>query len=125
MNPTLVRAVIVVTFALVFYSVGVIMEQRKSFVSWSIILFMTLGVACDISSTTLMIIGSRNIPFTLHGVLGYSALALMLVETILMWRHWIKNHQSQVSKKLGLYIRIAYAWWVIAYIAGAIIAISI
>ena len=125
MNPILIRAVIVVTFALVFYSVGVIMEQRKSFISWSIILFMTLGVACDISSTTLMIIGSRNIPFTLHGVLGYSALVLMLVETIFIWRHWIKKHQSPVSKKLGLYLRIAYTWWVIAYIAGAIIAIVV
>lgn len=122
MNPILTRAVIVVTFALIFYSVGVIMEQRRSFVSKSVLVFLTIGVTCDIASTTLMIIGSRNIPFTAHGVLGYSALILMLIDTILIWRHWAKNRQGRVSRSLGLYTRTAYIWWVVAYIAGAIIA---
>ena len=108
MNPILMKAVVVVTFALVFYSIGVITEQRKNSISNRVLAFMTAGVCFDISSTTLMIIWSRNMPFTVHGVLGYSALTLMLIDTILIWRYWAKNREGTVSKRLGIYTRIAY-----------------
>jgi hypothetical protein len=74
-------AVFVVTLALVFYSIAVITEQKKLRISKFVLLFLTLGVCCDISSTILMILGSRNIPITVHGFLGYSALSVMLVDT--------------------------------------------
>ena len=67
MNPTLIKAVTVVTFALVFYSIAVITEQRKSSITGFVLTFLTLGVMLDISSTTLMIIGSGKIPITIHG----------------------------------------------------------
>jgi uncharacterized repeat protein (TIGR03987 family) len=129
-NPTLIKAVIVVTFALLFYSVAVITEQRRKALSRRIIYILTAGLVCDISSTALMIVGSRRIPITIHGFLGYSALILMLLDTILIWRYWIKNRRSadsavKVPKSLHLYTRVAYGWWVIAYIAGAVIAIVI
>ena len=122
MNPTLTKAVIVVTFALVFYSIGVITEQRRKALTPLSLGFITAGIVFDISSTTLMIIGSGNIPITVHGFIGYSALAVMLVDTILLWRHWRKFHTGALPRKLNLYTRLAYAWWVVAYIAGAIIA---
>lgn len=116
----------VVTFALVFYSIGVLSEQRKSFLSRRILLFLTTGVVCDVLSTTLMIIGSNNIPFTIHGFLGYMALALMLVDTMRIWRFWRRTSESdKVPRNLHIYTRIAYCWWVIAYVAGAIISIVI
>jgi EamA domain-containing membrane protein RarD len=86
MNPILIKAVVVVTFALVFYSVAVITEQRKCYVSKRVLTFLTAGVFLDISSTTLMIIGSRKIPITIHGFIGYTALIAMLIDTILIWR---------------------------------------
>jgi len=122
LNPILIRAVIVVTFALILYSVGVITEQRKSAVSKRVLLFLTAGVLLDITSTALMIVGSTNIPITVHGVIGYTALLVMLVDAILIWRHWIRSGSSKVPRGLHLYTRIAYSWWVIAYIAGAIIS---
>jgi hypothetical protein len=125
MNPTLVRAVVVVTFALVFYSIAVISEQRKRHTSKRILQLLTVGVILDISSTTLMIIGSRKIPFTIHGFIGYSALMVMLIDVILMWRFWVKGGSTDVPSNLNLYTRFAYSWWVIAYIAGAIIAMTL
>jgi len=122
LNPILTRAVIVVTFALIFYSIGVITEQRKSYLSKRVLFFLTAGIIFDISSTTLMIIGSSNIPITVHGFLGYTALTVMLIDTILVWRHWAREGNSQVPRRLHIYTRFAYGWWVIAYIAGAIIA---
>jgi uncharacterized repeat protein (TIGR03987 family) len=122
MNPGLIKAVIVVTCALIFYSVGVIKEQRSKAISRFVLFFLTGGVVLDITSTTLMIINSGNIPITPHGMLGYSALLVMLVDAVLVWRFWLKNHTPDVPHRLHLYTRFAYIWWVLAYIAGAIIA---
>jgi len=122
MNPGLIRAVIVVTIALVFYSIGAITEQRKHAVTRLVLFFLTVGVLLDITSTTLMIINSGNIPITVHGIIGYTALLAMLVDAILIWRHWRKNGSGPVPRPLHLYTRVAYGWWVIAYIAGAIIS---
>jgi hypothetical protein len=73
-----------------------------------------------------MIIGSGNIPITIHGFLGYTALLAMLIDTVLIWRFWTKNGSIvNVTRGLHIYTRIAYSWWVIAYIAGAIISIGL
>jgi hypothetical protein len=122
-NSTLMTGVVIVSFALVFYSVAVITEQRKHIVSGVVLGFLTAGLGCDFTSTLYMIIGSHNIPITVHGFIGYSALCAMLVETMLIWGHWRKNRSStKVPRGLHNYTRIAYGWWVIAYIAGGIIA---
>ena len=125
MNPTLIEAVTVVTFALIFYSIAIITEQRKSSITRFVLTFLTLGVILDISSTTLMIIGSGKIPITIHGFIGYSALLVMLVDAVLIWRYWNRNQSDKVSRDLNLYTRFAYTWWVVAYIAGAIIAMTL
>jgi uncharacterized repeat protein (TIGR03987 family) len=125
LNQILIRAVIVVTCALIFYSIAVLTEQRKSTISKRVLFFLTAGLVLDISSTILMIIGSRKIPITVHGFIGYSALTVMLIDTILVWRFWRKNRDAQVPRGLNLYTRFAYAWWVIAYIAGAVIAMTL
>ncbi len=125
MNPVLIRAVIVVTFALLFYTIGVITEQKRHCISKAVLVFLTGGVALDISSTALMIAGSRRIPITVHGFIGYSALLVMLIDTVLVWWSWRRNGGLGVSRRLNLYTRAAYGWWVIAYIAGAIISMTL
>ena len=125
MNSVIIRAVIVVTFALIFYSVAVITEQRKSAVTKKVLFFLTGGVLLDISSTVLMILGSTNIPLTIHGCIGYSALILMLIDAIFIWMHWRRSEGVVISRKLHLYTRVAYGWWVIAYIIGAVMSASL
>jgi len=122
LNSIIIRAVIVVTFALIFYSVAVISEQKKSALTKKILLFLTGGVLLDISSTLLMIIGSTNIPLTVHGIIGYSALLAMLIDAILVWKHWMRHGRDVIPRKIHLYTRIAYGWWVIAYIIGAVMS---
>ena len=123
MNPTIIKAVIVVTCALLSYSIGVITEQRKKSITKLVLGFITLGVVLDITSTVLMIMGSSGI--TYHGFIGWSALAVMVVDAVLIWRYWLKNKSAAVSRGLNLYTRYAYGWWVVAYIAGAAIAMTL
>jgi hypothetical protein len=121
MNPTLITGTVIVTFALISYSIAVITEQRKHSISKFILTFLTIGITLDITATIVMIIGSSNIPLTFHGILGYSALIVMLADTICIWRLKL-NHVALVPRKLHLYTRVAYSWWVIAYFAGSFIA---
>jgi len=126
LNSILVKAVAVVTLALIFYSIAVITEQRKHRITRLVLTFLTLGVLLDITSTVLMIIGSSKIPLTVHGIIGYTALLAMLIETILIWRSWRRSGGTgEVSRGVNLYTRLAYLWWIIAYIAGGIIAMLI
>lgn len=122
MNSTIISAVSVVTVALICYSIGVITEQRKAAISKRVLLFITAGVVLDITSTALMIFGSTNTPLTVHGVIGYTALLLMLIDAILVWRHWLTMSGETVSRRLHMYTRIAYGWWVVAYIVGAVMS---
>jgi FtsH-binding integral membrane protein len=113
----------IVTGALVFYSMAVITEQRKKLLSSFIMTYLTIGIILDVTATAFMIAGSRKLPFTFHGILGYSALLAMLIDTILTWRHWKGSNMSQpVPRGLHLYTRFAYLWWVLAYFAGGLIA---
>lgn len=122
MSPVLIAGVIIVNLALVAYSIAIITEQRKKSVNGFILAILTIGVVFDITATICMIIGSANSFATLHGLLGYSALAVMTVDAVLLWKHWLTHRDTiQVGKTLNLYTRYAYAWWVIAYITGALI----
>jgi hypothetical protein len=123
-NTTLITGIIIVNLALIFYTVSFVIGQKRPFVTNILLSLLTLGVTFDIVSTAFMIAGSRNIPFTAHGVLGYSALLTMLIDTALLWRYRLKNGAGkQIPGNLILYNRIAFGWWVAAYIAGGVISV--
>ena len=114
----------IVIFALLAYSLAIITEQRKRLVTKFVLTFLTIGLVLDITATTFMIIGSTKSAFTLHGILGYSSLAAMMIETILLWRFHAKSSPGElVPKKLHLYSRFAYSWWVIAFVTGLMLVI--
>ncbi|MDA3954493.1 MAG: hypothetical protein PF485_12670 [Bacteroidales bacterium] len=113
---------IVVTLALISYSIGVITEQRKRKLVKAVLLFITVGIVLDITATICMIIGSTNSPFTIHGFLGYSALIAMLIDVVLIWKFYYKNPAgTEVPKKLHRYTLYAYLWWVVAYVTGSLL----
>ncbi|MDO9257262.1 MAG: hypothetical protein Q7U54_17210 [Bacteroidales bacterium] len=114
----------IVIFALLSYSLSIITEQRKKLVTPFILRFLTIGIILDITATVFMIIGSSKSAFSLHGILGYSSLAAMFIDTILIWRfHLTTKAGTIVPKGLHLYSRFAYAWWVIAFITGLMLVI--
>jgi hypothetical protein len=121
MNPYIIKAVAVVSCALIFYSIAVITEQKKKSVPHRVLIFLILGVLFDISSTVLMIKGSQHI-ITWHGAIGYSALLVMLIDTILIWRFRIQEGHGIIPHRLHLYTRIAYVLWCMAYVAGAVMS---
>lgn len=126
MNPILLTGTAVVTLALISYSISFIIQARGRRISANVLAWQTAGIALDIIATILMIIGSRKIALTCHGVLGYSALFLQLVDTVLLWRHRGRSRRAASESKWLFHISsISYGWWLVAYIAGAFIAMSL
>ena len=121
MNIQIIIGTSIVVLALISYSIGVITEQRTHQINKIVLIFMSLGIVLDVTATTFMILGSSNSPFSLHGILGYSSLTAMLLDVILIWRSHIKNPGQRVSKSLHNYSRIAYIWWVLAFITGGML----
>ena len=122
MNPLSKTGATIVVFALVSYTVAVIAEQRRGRITPSVLAFLTVGVLLDVTATIFMILGSSKGPFTLHGVLGYSSLAAMIVDTLLFWRlARSAGPGAAVPRRLHLYTRVAYLWWVAAFITGGLL----
>ena len=118
MNPILRTAVVVVQLALISYTVGVILEQRRRRVGPAVRRWLTTGVGFDVIATACMILGARRPLITPHGLLGYSALAAMLVDTIRLRRHARRHGDAEVPRGLHLFSRFAYLWWLVAYVTG-------
>ena len=122
MNLFLRLGTSIVILALASYSVAIITEQRKKIINKTVLWFLTLGVLLDITATTFMILGSSKGGFSLHGFIGYSSLAAMFIDAVLIWRQKsISGINSVVPKGLHLYSRYAYIWWVLAFITGGLL----
>jgi hypothetical protein len=122
MNALAIAGIIIVQSALLCYSIAIISEQRKRLITKGVLTFLTLGVLLDITATTFMILGSSRGPFTLHGILGYSSLAGMFIDAILIWKFYRSNDTGTlVPQKIHWYSLGAYLWWIAAYITGALL----
>lgn len=122
LNPLIITGMIIVTGALILYSIAIYYERKFQTAALKVLSFYSSGVVLDITSTTFMILGSRHIPITPHGLLGYSALIVMIIDVCLIWRHNRKNGvKIKLSKFLHIYSLIAYSWWILAFIAGGLL----
>lgn len=119
MEPVIVFGVVVVNLALISYGVGIVAEQTARAVTARALFWLRLGVVLDIVATTAMVLGSSSGPFTQHGLVGFSALAVMITETVLAGRHRARFGDGEVPRWFHLFSRGAYAWWVVAYFTGA------
>jgi uncharacterized repeat protein (TIGR03987 family) len=122
MKPILLIGSVVVTLALIAYSIGILTEQRKKRITKFVLAFLTIGLVLDITATICMIIGSSNSPFTFHGFIGYTGLLAMIIENSIAYRfYFAKGASVNVSKGVHLYSRFAYLLWVAVYITGSLL----
>lgn len=115
MNPIRMAAVSTVTIALLLYTLGTVQESRARLSTRGVRGFLSAGLAFDIVATALMVVATGSFAPSLHGWLGYSALTFMALDVWFMW----KLAGKPIPAGKHLYARVAYAYWVIAYFAGA------
>ena len=122
MKPIIIIGTVIVHLALISYGIGIIAEQLKHRVTRFVLIFLGLGLVFDIAATACMLIGSGKGFISQHGLLGYSCLLAMAVDSVMILRHWMKYGDLEVPRPLHLLSRYAYVWWVLgAYITGTLL----
>jgi uncharacterized repeat protein (TIGR03987 family) len=100
-----VISAIVITLALVFYSIGVWSERFAGRLKVWHLVFFWLGIVCDTWGTGMMFEWAGGMTFDVHGLTGLLAIILMFVHavwaTIVLVRKdekWIKSfHRFSVA----------------------------
>jgi hypothetical protein len=113
-----------VHFALIFYTLFILFESKKQRATNIVLLLIIFAVLFDITATACMMIGTTRTYFTFHGIIGYIGLLLMIIDFILLLRYRIKaGTETLISRPLYVYSKIAYFWWLTAFITGVIVSI--
>lgn len=117
-------AIISISLALVFYSIGVWSEKIQGMLKkWHLVIFW-LGLTFDITGTTLMgKIAKNGFQLNFHGVTGLIAIVLMFFyvvwATVVMFRN---NEKAKADfHKFSI---LVWLIWLIPYISGAVFGAS-
>jgi len=113
----------VVILALLSYTVFIVSLRRRRKLRRVCVIALVLGIMLDCCATGLMIAGSGRGYFTVHGFMGYSALGMMIIDGMMIGRIYrIASGDNGVSRFVSRFSLIAYMWWVVVFLTGAITA---
>ncbi|WKY47631.1 HsmA family protein [Eubacteriaceae bacterium ES3] len=114
-------AIITISLALIFYSIGVWSEKIQGMLKkWHLALFY-IGLICD---TTLMgQIGESGSLLSFHGITGLLAIVLMLFHAIWATVVLRKNNEQDLMNfhKFSL---IVWLIWLIPFLSGAVFGVN-
>ena len=123
-------AVILITLALVFYSIGVWAEHLKRNLRWSHVVFFALGLICDISGTYAMSqLAAAGAAEGRTGVSGALTTTMMITGTlalIIMAVHFLwavivmLRNQPRARQVFHKFSLVVWVFWLIPYITGAV-----
>jgi len=117
----LIYAVISITSALIFYTIGVWSEKiQGELKKWHLLVFY-LGLVFDTLGTTLMSnLVKGGFQFNFHGITGLLAIILMLLHALWATVVLIKNNKKA---KINFHKFSIIVWiiWLIPFISGAIL----
>lgn len=116
-------ATVIITLALVFYSIGVWSERFSGRLKMWHLVFFWIGFVCDTWGTGIMLERAGGLVFEFHGITGVIAIALMLLHavwaTVVLARkdeRWITNfHKFSV---------VVWLIWLIPYFSPMFLSIA-
>ena len=123
MSPTLIGAVVTILTAAVIYTIAVFAERRSGVLKpWHLALFW-IGLVFDTTGTTLMSQIAGGFQLNIHGVLGVTAIALMLFHAA--WATIaITFKQQNVLNKFHTFSIHVWALWMVSLVSGMVLAMS-
>jgi uncharacterized repeat protein (TIGR03987 family) len=125
MKTLIILSTVLITMALVFYSIGVWAERFSKYLKgWHVAAFWT-GFMFDVSGTWAMgRLSDDPLNFLdLHMLTGQAALWLMLIHAI--WATYVVVRGSEnLRKKFHTYSLIVWLIWLIPYFGGMIMGMT-
>lgn len=125
MSKLLILSTMLITLALLFYSVGIWSERLARYLKpWHLAAFW-LGFLFDMSGTYAMHLMSKNaFDFTnVHTLTGQIAIWLMFAHAV--WASWVIIKGSE-NLKVGFHKYSLFVWmvWLVPYFGGMIVGMS-
>ena len=127
MSSTLAVAVVAITLALAFYTVGVWSERIAGALKrWHVIVFW-IGLAFDTTGTTVMThianSGTAGVVNPAHAITGAIAIALMLFHAI--WATvTLTSHNERRIRTFHRFSIAVWLIWLIPYITGMLMGMQ-
>lgn len=124
MPQVIIAGVILIHIALILYSIFIYLEHKRKRATTGVLVFITAAVTFDISATVCMMIGTAEKYFTLHGILGYTALFVMVIDAVFIWKHRTRfGSEVPFSETLNRNSKLGYILWLIAFTTGEMLAV--
>lgn len=120
MNPF---ASIIISAALVFYSIGVWSERIQGRLKTWHLVFFILGLICDTWGTGLMLDFAGGLTLDLHGVSGLLAIILMFIHALWALAVLIRKDEKALTNfhKFSLFVWLI---WLIPYFSPMIFGLA-
>ena len=120
MNGT---ASIVITSALVLYTIGVWGERLQTRLHPWHLAFFYLGLVCDTVGTGMMFDFAGGMTFDVHGISGLLAIVLMLIHAV--WATVVLVRRDEVwIRKFHRFSLVVWAIWLVPYFSPMVFAIA-
>lgn len=123
MPTVIIAGVVFIWIALILYTVFITKAHKHRRATKGVARFILAAVIFDISATACMMIGATERHFTFHGVLGYTALVVMVIDATFIWKHK-RKYGSEVpfSDALNRNSKLGYILWLLAFTTGMVMA---
>jgi uncharacterized repeat protein (TIGR03987 family) len=110
-------ATIFITFALIFYSIGVWAEKLSGRLKGWHLAFFWSGLVCDTIGTGIMIDMAGGLGFDIHGVTGVTAILLMIVHAIWATAVLVRKDEKAITNFHKFSI-VVWLIWLVPYFNG-------
>lgn len=118
-SDLLIPAVVIITSALIFYTIGVWGERFQHRLKLWHVLFFGLGICADTAGTLLMehiarVTGAHD---SLHSITGLIAVILMAIHAV--WAVWVYAAGSEQARRyFSRFSLFVWCMWLIPYCIG-------
>lgn len=124
MDTKLILAIVFITSALIFYTIGVFGERKAKILKKSHVIIFWFGLLCDTAGTMTMSSIAKNVSFqssgltqNLHGITGFLAIVLMLFHAL--WATYVLYKNDEDKKKFfHKFSIVVWIIWLIPYFIG-------
>lgn len=120
----LIYAIVTITMALVFYTIGVWSEKIQGVLKkWHLVIFWC-GLVFDTTGTTIMSkIAGDGFKLNFHGITGLLAIVLMLFHALWATVVLVKNNDKS-KRNFHKFSIIVWIIWLIPFLSGAVFGMA-
>ena len=123
MKLDFIAAIVTISLALVFYTLGVWSEKFSGRLRGRHLVLFWIGLVFDTTGTTLMGEIAGGLDFNLHGITGVLAIILMLGHALWATLVFVRKDEQKLRDfhKFSLFVWLV---WLVPYFTGMIAAIA-